>query len=142
MLLHYWPVFGVSILQITIYIVRVTAEAIHPTHASSSFRTDTFRFHRQRLLHLISFIHPQYVSVSAHPSLPRFQCDVFHLQFSRNFVASLSPFQVSLSLSFPLPPSLPSLYVSLSLSPSLSLFLYGIDLSQRSLIFPGFVFGN
>ena len=56
------------------------------------FSPGTSHFHLHRLLHPVFFIHPQNVPIPAQLSLPRFQCDVFHSQFSPNVAAPLSLF--------------------------------------------------
>ena len=63
-------VLSAYILQTTL--VHVMLDVIHPPHSLSSFCPHTSHFHLHRLLHFISFIHLQNLSISAQS---RFQCD-------------------------------------------------------------------
>ena len=64
----------------------------HPPHSWCSFCQSTSPFHIHCLLHIISFIHPHNGSIPAQPSLPHFQCDGFHRQFSLNYATPLCLF--------------------------------------------------
>ena len=54
-----------------------------------SFCPETSHFHLHRLLHLISFNHPQTVPIPSPPYLLRFQCDVFY--FSAEWLGRRTP---------------------------------------------------
>ena len=89
------PVLGISLFQIAL--VLIMPDVVHPPHSWSSFCLDTSHFHLHHLLHLISFIHLQNVSIPVEHG-----CLAFNVMFSTlkslliSSVLSLSPIGTTL----------------------------------------------